>query len=69
MTADRVTADPVVMAGVPTIRGTRITVSSILGQLAAGSTVEQLLVDYPSLERDDVYAALGFAAESMPQGR
>lgn len=69
MDAARITADPAVMAGVPTIRGTRITVSTVLGQLAAGSTIDELVADYPSLERDDVYASLAFAAETMPQER
>lgn len=69
MSSDRITADPAVMAGAPTIRGTRVTVSAALGQLAAGSTVDELLADYPSLTRDDVLAALAFAAESLPQGR
>lgn len=69
MNAARITADPTVMAGVPTIRGTRITVSVVLGQLAAGSTIDDLLADYPSLEREDVYASLAFAAETLPQER
>jgi len=69
MTIDRITADPAVMAGAPTIRGTRVTVSAVLGQLAAGSSVDELLADYPSLTREDVSAALAFAAESMPQER
>jgi len=69
MNAARITAYPAVMAGVPTILGTRITVSVVLGQLAAGSTVDELLADYPSLERDDVHAALAFAADTMPQER
>ena len=69
MTSGRITADPSIMAGAPTIRGTRITVSAVLGQLAAGSTVEELLADYPSLTREDVHASLAFAAESMPQER
>ncbi len=68
-TASRITADPAIMAGAPAIRGTRVTVSVVLGQLAAGSTVEELLADYPSLTRDDVLAALAFAAETMPQER
>lgn len=46
----------------PCIRGTRITVSAILGQLAAGRTVDEVLVDYPQLEREDVLAALEYAA-------
>lgn len=57
------------MAGAPTVRGTRVTVSAVLGQLAAGSTVDELLADYPSLTRDDVSAALAFAAASLPQER
>jgi uncharacterized protein (DUF433 family) len=65
----RVTADAEIMAGAPTIRGTRVTVSAILAQLAAGATVDELLEDYPSLEREDVYAALAFAAEAMPLER
>lgn len=69
MTTGRITADPTIMAGAPTIRGTRVTVSAVLGQLAAGSTLEQLLIDYPSLTADDIYAALAFAADTMPQER
>ena len=78
MTSGRIIADPSIMTGAPTIRGTRITVSAVLGQLAAGSTVEELaagstveelLADYPSLTREDVPASLAFAAESMPQER
>ncbi len=57
------------MAGAPTIRGTPVTVSAVLGQLAAGVTIDELLVDYPSLDRDDVLAALAFAAASIPQER
>ncbi|MDR0285857.1 MAG: DUF433 domain-containing protein [Propionibacteriaceae bacterium] len=52
------TADPAVMAGTLTIRGTRITVSAVLGQLAAGSSVAELLANYPSLSNDYVLAAL-----------
>jgi uncharacterized protein (DUF433 family) len=69
MSEDRIIADPAIMAGAPTVRGTRVTVSAILGQLAAGSTVEELLTDYPSLTDNDVYAALAFAAGAMPQER
>ena len=59
---DRVTVDPAQMGGVPCIRGTRVTVSMVLGQLAAGRTVDEVLADYPYLERPDVFAALEFAA-------
>lgn len=61
----RITVDPLKMQGLPCIRDTRITVSAVLGQLAAGRSVEQVLSDYPDLEREDVYAALAFAAATM----
>ena len=50
------------MGGVPTIRDLRVTVSMVLGQLAGGRTIDDLLADYPYLERDDVLAALEYAA-------
>jgi uncharacterized protein (DUF433 family) len=62
MAFERITIDPERMGGVPCIRGLRVTVSMVLGQLAAGRTIEQVLVDYPYLERADVLAALEFAA-------
>jgi len=62
MAIERVTVDPAQMGGVPCIRGLRVTVSMLLGQLAAGRTVEQVLEDYPYLEREDVTAALEYAA-------
>lgn len=62
MAFERITVDPAQMGGVPCIRGLRITVSLVLGQLAAGRTSEQLLEDYPYLEREDVTAALEYAA-------
>ena len=59
---DRITVDPAVMGGKPCIRGMRVTVGMILGQLAAGQTPQQVLEAYPYLEDDDIRAALGFAA-------
>lgn len=58
----RITIDPAQMGGRPCIRGLRVTVAMILGQLAAGRSVEDVLGDYPYLERDDVLAALDYAA-------
>lgn len=66
MGIERVVSDPAIMAGVPTIRGTRVTVAALLGQLGAGLTVDELLEHYPSITRDDVSAALKFAAASLP---
>lgn len=53
------------MGGLPTIRDTRVTVGMIIGQPAAGRTIDYLLVDYPYLERDDVFAALEYAAAAV----
>lgn len=62
MSFERISVDPARMQGLPCIRGTRVTVSAVLGQLAAGRTVEQVIGDYPQLELTDVYAALEYAA-------
>ena len=62
MAFERIAVDPDRMGGVPCIRDLRVTVSMVLGQLAAGRTIEQVLEDYPYLERADVLAALEFAA-------
>ena len=62
MTSDRITLNPERMGGRPCIRDLRVTVTMVLGQLAGGRSVEQLLADYPYLEREDVLAALGYAA-------
>ncbi len=62
MALDRITVDPEQMGGLPCIRGLRVTVSMVLGQLAGGQTIDDLLVDYPYLERADVLAALEYAA-------
>ena len=59
---DRITQDPAVMGGKACIRGQRVTVGMILGQLAAGQTVVEILADFPYLEREDVMQALRYAA-------
>jgi len=59
---DRITIKPDVCGGEPTIRGMRITVSHILEMLAGGMTPEQVLVDFPYLERADIDACLLYAA-------
>ena len=58
---DRITIDPEVMGGKPCIRGIRITVGTITGLLASGETFDRILELYPSLEREDIYAALAYA--------
>jgi uncharacterized protein (DUF433 family) len=59
---DRIVQDPGVMGGKPCIRGMRVTVGMIVGQIGAGRSIEQLLADYPYLEREDVLQALRYAA-------
>jgi uncharacterized protein (DUF433 family) len=59
---DRITSDPEVCHGKPVIRGLRYPVADILQLLAGGMTVEEVLADYPDLERDDVLAALEYGA-------
>lgn len=57
----RIKTDPRVMLGKPVIRGTRITVEIVLEKLTAGATIEEILADYPGLEREDVLAARAYA--------
>jgi len=59
----RITMNPNVMGGKPCIRGMRVTVGMIVGSLAAGRTIDQLLTDFPYLEEQDVREALAYAAE------
>ena len=62
MNFDRITHDPKIMGGKPTIRGMRVTVGAIVGLIGNGVTVEQVLADYPYLQREDVLQALRYAA-------
>jgi uncharacterized protein (DUF433 family) len=62
---DRITVDPGVRFGKPAIRGLRYTVQDLLEWLAGGMTFEEILADYPDLERDDILAALEFGAASV----
>jgi len=64
---ERITIDPNRMSGLPCIRDTRVTVSAVLGQLAAGLTIPELLADYPYLDQADVLAALEFAAAALQE--
>ncbi|HEY3358245.1 MAG TPA: DUF433 domain-containing protein [Polyangia bacterium] len=62
---DRIAVDPAVHHGDPCIRGTRVPVSVVVGSVADGDTIEAILAEYPALSRDDVFAALRFAAEAV----
>ena len=66
---DRITAHPDVMVGKPTIRGMRITVEQLLKALANGITTDQLLDDYPELEKEDIRAALLYASQLVDEER
>jgi uncharacterized protein (DUF433 family) len=64
---DRITQNPGVMGGKPCIRGLRVTVGMIVGQIGAGHTIEELLADYPYLEREDIMQALRYAPNLSSQ--
>lgn len=59
---DRITVDPKICHGAPTIRGMRMRVQDVLELLASGMSYEEILDDYDELERDDILAVLEFAA-------
>jgi uncharacterized protein (DUF433 family) len=61
----RIVVDPKVMVGKPVIRGTRLTVQFILGMLAHGSTIEDIIGEYQGLTREDVLACIGFTKETL----
>ncbi len=59
---DRISSDPSICHGQPTVRGLRYTVEMLLELLASGMTIEDILEDYADLERDDLLAALEYGA-------
>lgn len=63
MDHDRIEINPEVMLGKPVIRGTRITVESLLRKLAAGMTADEIVADHPGLTAEDIRAAQAFAAD------
>lgn len=65
MVHDRIQIDPDVMLGKPVIRGTRIPVEIILRKMSEGATEADLLDAYPRLTKDDIQAALGYAARVL----
>lgn len=62
---DRIVIDDKVMTGKPVIKGTRLTVPYILGLMACGETLEEILLEYHGLDREDLLACLLFAFESL----
>ena len=59
---NRITQEPDVMGGKACIRGMRVTVGMVVGQIGAGHSVDEVLADYPYLEREDILQALRYAA-------
>ncbi len=63
--SNRITVDPAILAGKPIIKGTRIAVEFIVGLCSEGWSLEDILHNYPMLSREDVLAALHYAAEVL----
>jgi uncharacterized protein (DUF433 family) len=59
---DRITRDPAVMGGKACVRGMRVTVGMVVGQIGAGRSIDDVLTDFPYLEHEDVLQALRYAA-------
>jgi uncharacterized protein (DUF433 family) len=64
---DRIQRDPRVAGGQAVIRGTRVTLRTVLASLAEGATIEEILKDFPTLTEVDVRAAIAFAAASAQE--
>ncbi|HTJ58321.1 MAG TPA: DUF433 domain-containing protein [Devosiaceae bacterium] len=62
MTLDRITHNPEVMGGKPCIRGMRVTVGMILGEIGSGATIDEILDDFPYLGREDILQAVRYGA-------
>ncbi len=64
---ERITMDPEKCFGKPCVRGLRMPVTSILAYLSGGMSIDEMLKEWPELEREDIYQALGFAAALMEE--
>ncbi len=64
---DRITMDPDKCFGKACIRGLRMPVASVLSYLSSGMSVDEILQEWPELEREDIYQALGYAASVMEE--
>jgi uncharacterized protein (DUF433 family) len=62
---ERITIEPDKMGGVPCIRGLRIPVATVVGMVAEGMSVDEILAEYPDLEAEDIREALQYAAEAV----
>jgi len=61
---DRIIRDPKVCGGAAVFKGTRVSLRTVLASLAAGDSAEDILADFPTLSREDIQAAIAFAAAS-----
>lgn len=61
--AERITIDSAICHGKPTVRGLRYPVETLLELLSGGMTIDEILIDFPDLERDDLLAVLSYAAQ------
>ena len=66
-TADFVVRDPEICGGAPVLRGTRVTLRTVLASLAEGATIEEILHDFPALTEDQVRRVIAFAAASAEE--
>jgi len=62
---ERIVIDPKVMTGKPVIKGTRLTVQHIIDLLANGATIDEILLEYKGLKREDILACLRYASKSI----
>lgn len=67
VTSERISVDPQIMAGVPCIAGTRIPVTTVVGMVAEGMTIAEIIEDFPQLQPDDVQAALRYASAVLDE--
>lgn len=64
---DRIVRDPQVCGGEPVFKGTRVTLRTVLASLAEGASPSEIVADFPTLQEDDVRAAIAFAADSAAE--
>ena len=64
---ERIVRDPEICGGEPVVKGTRVTVRTLLASLAEGAETDEILADFPSLTEDDVRAVIAFAAASAEE--
>ena len=64
---ERIVRDPHVVGGEPVLKGTRVTLRTVLASLAEGATTSEILADFPTLSNEDVWAAIAFAAASAQE--